>query len=90
MHIRLTYSGRNYDQAATLPEEIELPDDATLGRALDALRAAMRAAAPPAKELPDTCLVVLAGVHLGTVRSHQDRPLHDGDELLLITPVAGG
>lgn len=89
MHIRLTYSGRNYDQAATLPPHLELPDGATVSRALEAVQAALRAA-PPASALPGTALVAVAGVHVGTVRAHQDRPLRDGEELLLITPVAGG
>jgi molybdopterin converting factor small subunit len=29
-------------------------------------------------------------VHLGTLRAHQAHPLCDGDELLLLAPVAGG
>jgi molybdopterin converting factor small subunit len=33
--------------------------------------------------------VALSGVHLGTLRSHQARQLADGDELLILAPVAG-
>jgi len=86
MKIRLVVSGRDYDLAKTLPQELALSDGASLDQALEALAALV----PPGRGLADSCLVAVSGVHLGTLRHHRPRPLVDGDELLILAPVAGG
>lgn len=86
MHIRLAFAGRNYHVAAGLPTRLTLAE----GADLDAALAAVRAALAPEQGLPDTCLVAVSGVHLGTLRAHQSRVLQANDELLIVAPVAGG
>jgi molybdopterin converting factor small subunit len=86
MQIRVVLAGRNYHAAQTVPTQLALPDAATLDDALAALSRHI----PAGSDLPDTCLVAVCGVHLGTVRRHRPRVLQDGDELLLLAPVAGG
>lgn len=86
MKLRVVISGRHYDWAAALGEELAIDDGASLDEALAALASLL----PPGKQLPPTCLVALAGRHLGTVGEHRSEPLRDGDELLLFSPVAGG
>ncbi len=86
MKLRLIISGRHYDWAQTLGDELIVPDDASLDDALRALAASL----PPGRQLPDTCLVAVGGRHLGTLAAHRSEPLRDGDELLLFSPVAGG
>jgi len=81
MTIRITTAGRAYHQLR-LPERIELAAGATTADALTALSA--HAA------LPASCLLALGGKHLGTLANHPPAPLRDGDELLLLAPVAGG
>ena len=41
-------------------------------------------------DLPGTCLVTVSGEHVGTVANFTDRPMREGEELVLIAPVAGG
>ena len=60
---------------------VRLEAPATVRRALDEVRAAM----PNPEELPDNPMVALNHVHV-----HGDAPLHDGDELALLPPLAGG
>jgi molybdopterin converting factor small subunit len=86
MKVRIVVSGRDYTLAKALPPHLSLPEHASLGQALEAITGLL----PEAKALPGTCLVAVSGMHVGTVRSHQDRPLRDGDELLILAPVAGG
>jgi molybdopterin converting factor small subunit len=86
MKLRVVISGRHYDWAQALGEELTLPDGASLDDALAALAAGL----PHGRQLPPTCLVALAGRHLGTIGNHRGEPPRDGDELLLFTPVAGG
>jgi len=86
MKIHVVISGRSYHAAETIPDRLTLPDDATVD---DALRM-LAELAPDGKGLPQSCLVAVSGTHLGTVRDHKPQPLHDGDELVLIAPVAGG
>jgi hypothetical protein len=85
MNVRLVYSGRGYDAAASLPGSLSLPDGSTLD---DALRAIGKTA--QGFTLQASCLVAVSGIHLGTVAAHRAVRLHDGDEILLIAPVAGG
>ena len=86
MRLRVTISGRNYDALAAAPSCLELPDGASLDEALAAIAARL----PAGVVLPDACLVAVSGTHLGTVKTRQARTLRDGDELLLVAPVAGG
>jgi molybdopterin converting factor small subunit len=86
MKIHLALSGRNYDATGSLPQELELADGASVADALDALARLIGAG----RELPPSALVALSGTHLGTLRSYNAQPLREGDELLLIMPVAGG
>ena len=86
MKIRLVYTGRSYQTAESLPEELVLAAGARL---VDALRAVEDCLAD-GERLPATCLVSLAGRHRGTIASYTNDPLSDGEELVLIAPVAGG
>jgi len=86
MKIRIALTGRSYDMAADLPEELELADDATVNTAIEKLSGLL----PQGRSLPASCLVSVGGAHLGTVTQFEDRPLEDGQELMLIAPVAGG
>ena len=45
---------------------------------------------PEGRGLPASCLVAVSGTHLGTLGNHRPHSLEEGDELVLITPVAGG
>lgn len=86
MKVRVVFSGRSYDAAAALPDCLDLPDGAPVEDALRQLAGLM----PEGKRLPTSCLVAVSGKHLGTLQSHRPHPLRDGDELVLIAPVAGG
>jgi len=86
MKIRLAFMGRSYLHGRQLPAELELPDAAQLDDAL--ARLAQRDA--EGQVLPPSCLVAISGKHLGTLADHENHPLAEGDELVLIAPVAGG
>ena len=86
MRINLVLTGRAYQQGQQLPEQLELPDESRMSDALAAITAAL----PEGESLPGSCLLALAGTHIGTVDQHPDPVLGDGQELLLIAPVAGG
>jgi molybdopterin converting factor small subunit len=62
-----------------------LPDGANVDDALQLLDSQLGD-----DQLPASCLVAVAGKHLGTLANHIASPLADGDELTLIAPVAGG
>ena len=86
MQLRLFISGRNYNLAEGIPDRLTLPDGATLDDALKALAALL----PGETWLPASCLVALSGRHCGTVANHLPEKLRDGDELVILAPVAGG
>lgn len=86
MRVNLAISGRNYDAAKALPRHLDLPEGCRLDEAIGTLAALF----PSGQRLPDSCLVAVSGVHLGTLGKHRAHQLKDGDELLLIAPVAGG
>ncbi|MBN2475547.1 MAG: MoaD/ThiS family protein [Pirellulales bacterium] len=86
MQVRVVFSGRSYDAAKSLPGSLALPDGAAVDEALRVLAELM----PEGRSLPKSCLVAVCGAHLGTVGSHRAHVLRDGDELVLIAPVAGG
>jgi molybdopterin converting factor small subunit len=86
VHVQVVISGRNYDAAQSVPRRLELPEGCSLDEALGVVAGLF----PPGERLPESCLVAVSGTHLGTLRKHRSRQLKDGDELVLIAPVAGG
>lgn len=86
MKLRIAVTGRSYNHAEGLPGELTLADGASLE---DAIRE-MTGLLGDRQTLPSSCLVTLAGRHLGTLGSYENAELRDGDELVLIAPVAGG
>ena len=85
MKIRITYLGRSYQYAETLPEQLELESSATVADAVKVVNSLLGDT-----ELPGSCLVTVSGDHVGSVASFTNRGLNEGDELVLIAPVAGG
>ena len=86
MKVRIVVTGRRYDAANEIPEHLTLPEACSIDEAL----AAIARLCPAGKGLPESCLVAVSGTHLGTLRRHKPHVLSDGDELVLIAPVAGG
>ena len=86
MQVRVLLSGRHYDMADAVPRELALPDDCMLSQALAAFLDRLPADWRPA----GTCLVAVSGTHMGTLTHYRDTALRSGDELLLLSPVAGG
>jgi molybdopterin converting factor small subunit len=84
--IKLVMTGRSYHTANELPDELELAEGSSLDDVLELLAANWDAKLA----LPASCLVAVSGRHLGTVAQHTPAPLREGDEILLIAPVAGG
>jgi molybdopterin converting factor small subunit len=84
--IRLVVTGRGYHAAGHLPEEWEVAEDATVDDVIRLLREIYG----DGPGWSATCLIAVAGRHLGTVASHEPAGLRDGDEVTLIAPVAGG
>jgi molybdopterin converting factor small subunit len=86
MKIRTVITGRFYHTTGSLPEELTLADGATVDDALAELAGHL----PADQGLPESCLVAVSGRHVGTVSAHESARLSDGDELVVIAPVAGG
>ena len=86
MIVNVVIAGRGYDAAHDVPEQLAFPEQATVDDALEAIDRLL----PDGQPLAASCLVALSGEHLGTVGSHRPRPLREGDELVIIAPVAGG
>ena len=96
MNIKIVVTGRGYHLAANLPDVLSLDDGASLDAAIQRLNDAL----PDGEELPTSCMVAVNGEHVGTVgaarSAGQDsagkssRTLQDGDELVFVSPVAGG
>ena len=86
MNIRVTYLGRRYDAATELPEVLNLPLASKLTDALAHLKATLDTAGLGA----DSCLVSLNGEHVGGLADGTKAMLQEGDEILLVNPVAGG
>lgn len=86
MEVGVVISGRNYDAADAIPKSLTLADGASVDEALKTLAALL----PEDRPLPGSCLIAVSGTHLGTLASHREANLRDGDELVLIAPVAGG
>ena len=85
MKIRITYLGRSYQHAEALPELLDLEPGASVAAAVQKVNSLLGDG-----ELPRSCLVTVSGEHMGSVASFTDRELREGDELVLIAPVAGG
>ena len=86
MQVRVVLSGRNYELADSVPGQLTLPEGASLDDALRTLAPLV----PSDRVLPRSALVAVSGTHLGTVNRHRPQVLRDGDELLVLAPVAGG
>jgi molybdopterin converting factor small subunit len=86
MRIKVVSTGRGYDQTEDLPEQLEVPD----GASLDVVLAAINDKLPQDQPLADSCLIVVDNRHVGTLAQHDPVSLSDGSELMLIAPVAGG
>ena len=86
MNIRLTISGRSYDVADSLPPAIELPQGSSLAEAIEHVAGLL----PEGRTLPASCLVAVSGRHVGTLGRPAAHELRDGDELMIVAPVAGG
>lgn len=86
MNIRVIVTGRSYHTAEQLPESISLDDGAKVDDAIEAISKLL----PDGETLPASCLVAISTQHLGTLSSHENRELREGDEVTLIAPVAGG
>lgn len=86
MKIRLVVIGRGYDAVEDMPEQWDVPEDASVEDIICMLL--KRYGDGPGWAA--SCLVALRGRHLGTVGSHEPATLREGDELTLIAPVAGG
>ncbi len=86
MKIQISYTGRNYQTAEQLPSELDLDDGSTVADALRQITAGLS----DDLQLPTSCLIAVAGEHLGSLNSYTDRPLEHRDEIILIAPVAGG
>ena len=86
MKIRTVITGRFYHATSSLPDELDLADGASVDDALAELSSRL----PTDQSLPASCLVAVSGKHLGTLSAHESATLKEGDELVLIAPVAGG
>ncbi|MCA9121968.1 MAG: MoaD/ThiS family protein [Planctomycetaceae bacterium] len=86
MKIKVSYTGRSYQTATLLPSEISPHEGATVEDVLSLLAKDL----PEDQQLPASCLLAISGEHIGTLASYSNRPLREGDELILISPVAGG
>lgn len=84
--VRIVLTGRSYHLAEQLPDSLELTEDAST----ETVIAHVNQYLPDHQPLPPSCLIILGGEHLGTVASHENRTLCEGDEVELIAPVAGG
>ena len=67
-------------------KQLMLPDACSVDEALEAVAKLL----PQGKRLPESCLIAVSGAHLGTLQNHRPHPLREGDELVIIAPVAGG
>ncbi len=86
MKVLVRFSGRGYDLAENLPNDLVLSEGATTSDAIALLNSYL----PDHQPLPASCLIAISGAHIGAVGSHTPQPLSDGDQLALIAPVAGG
>jgi len=86
MRIHIVLTGRADPGGDQFPGQLELPEDSHVSDAVAAIKDSL----PEGESLPKSCLLAVAGRHLGTLDQHENRLLADGQELLLIAPMAGG
>jgi len=86
MQIRLFITGRSYHTTAGLPDELPLREGAHLQDALAEINRRL----PADQTLSAACLVAIGGNHVGRVGEFDNVALRDGDELVIVAPVAGG
>ena len=84
MQIQLFITGRMYHLAADAPDSLDLPDGASLKDAVVHMQSQLP------EPLPDSTLVSVGGRHCGAIGLLEEATLKDGDELMLLVPVAGG
>ncbi len=81
MRVRLVFFALYRDLTGAEELAFELPDGATVGDLVTALRAR----GDGFDRLPDDPAVAVNATY-----AHQDEPLEDGDEVAFLPPVAGG
>ena len=86
MIIRVMMTGRSYQLSSEMPDTIELAEGATVRDAVARIESLL----PGDQRLHTSCLVAVGGQHVGTIGDDLLQALNDGDELVLIAPVAGG
>jgi molybdopterin converting factor small subunit len=86
MIVRVVVTGRGYDAAEAIPAQLTLSQGASLDEALQAIGAHL----VNGHRLSGSSLIAVSGRHLGTLQSHRPHVLAEGDELLIVAPVAGG
>jgi len=86
MNVRVVISGRHYATDEGIPEQLSLKEGCSIDEALSKISKLADAAA----QLPESCLLAVSGKHLGTLGKHMAHTLAEGDEIVLIAPVAGG
>jgi molybdopterin converting factor small subunit len=79
--VNIRFSAALSQSAGTPRLQMPLPEGATVGDLLDQLAAAQPHLAPRIPYL----VVAVGGRHAG-----RDEPLHDGQEVVLVMPAAGG
>jgi molybdopterin converting factor small subunit len=84
MRVDVFITGRMYHLAGGAPDHLDLDEQATLAAALAKLRELS------SEPLPESTLVTVSGRHQGALSNFDDCELSDGDELMLVAPVAGG
>ena len=84
MRFRSRIRGGATCRRASFPKSLELPEPARLDDALQRIAAAL------AEPIASSCLISVSGRHVGTLADHPNCQLSDGDELLLLAPIAGG
>ena len=85
MKISIEYSGRNYDRASLFPDSVNLPDNSDLQTLIDHL-----GSLGCSDSLSPSCLVSVSDLHCGSIGSHSNPKLKNGDAVLVLSPVAGG
>lgn len=86
MKVTVELMGRSYHVADQLPRELDLPAGASLDDAVERINQHL----PDDQPLPQSCLIIVSGKHLGSLVHHDDTMLTDGAELVFVAPVAGG
>jgi molybdopterin converting factor small subunit len=81
VHVQVRLGSGLATAAGTRRLRVELPHNATV----DTLRERLRATEPAMGPALDSALAIVRGTH-----ASRDQQLADGDEVALLTPVAGG